>query len=176
MIEGNAQPFRLVAIETRFETLARRPGGVPRSSAIAAAESNVATVATDCRRALAAKIENLEMSLNDDLPDAVITATEPLLGGLNELHDVGATVGFPSITLIAGELCKLFESAGGRTRNAIVGCFVRSLALCLRQEYRHADRSEVRRLVANLKDLALREISRSQSSDPEHLASCIACQ
>ncbi len=176
MSESNARSFRLLTIETRFETLARRPGGVPRNSAIATANSNIAATAPDFCRALTARIEKLEKSLNDDVPDSVISATGPFMSEINELRDIGAIVGFPSVTLIAGELCRLFDKADGGTRNATVGCFVRSLSLCMRREYRHTDQSEVQRLVTNLKDLTAKELSRGQMSTSGHSASCVVAQ
>lgn len=174
MIASSAQSFRLVTIETRFEALARRPGGVPRSSAIATAKSNIETVAPEHTRALAAKIESLEKWLDDLLPKSLVSTAGPFLDELYELRDISATIGFPSVALIADALCKLLDRAGGKSRNAIVSCFVRSLSLCMRREYRETEQPEVQRLVANLKDLTAKELSRRHETDAGHPASCTA--
>lgn len=131
---------KIFAPKTRFQTLARRPGGVPRGRAVENALNNV-------EEAKLGFDEWLEGELNG-LVDAVERAKagdhvddwiEAALFHTHNLRNVGTTVGFELLTYIAGTFCTVLNGvkSGAACNIESLTCHVDALLLVRKKRYRH---------------------------------------
>ena len=130
---------RIFPAETRFEKLARRPGGVPRSQAIRNAQAAIDEMKPGFRRWLGQEL--------DELADAVAGASSHP-GGRNRLavaalhaariRDVGTTMDFELVTFVASSLCQVLDAiaAGAPYRSDVIDCHREALLLVAQEQYR----------------------------------------
>ena len=130
---------RMFPVDTRFQQMARRPGGVPRTRALQNAQTEIAQ---DKSR--------LDTCLDEEI-DAIAGLLQTARSGGAEadwptsmrersrrLHDVGTTMGYPLLTFVAANLCDLLERppAGDPSQLESIACHVDTLFLARRREYR----------------------------------------
>jgi hypothetical protein len=157
MAEDPNPEARIFSPKTRFQTLARRPGGVPRNQAVENAQNHV---------------EETKLGFDDWL-DGELTeligwieraksgeAVEEWIDGAqfhaNQLRDVGTTVGFELLTFIASTLCTILDGvkAGAECNAESLTCHVDSLLLIRHKQYRHLRPDQVPELSRGLHRVA----------------------
>jgi hypothetical protein len=157
MAEDPNPEARIFSPKTRFQTLARRPGGVPRNQAVENAQNHV---------------EETKLGFDDWL-DGELTeligwierakageAVEEWIDGAqfhsNQLRDVGTTVGFELLTFIASTLCTILDGvkAGAECNAESLACHVDSLLLIRQRQYRHLRPDQVPELSRGLHRVA----------------------
>jgi len=148
------QEARIFAVETRFQKLARRDGGVPRDKAIAQAHAEIEQVKPDFDqwfdielRELAALVNNAQSG--EGKPGWIETA------GFRsrQLRDSAGTLGFELIEFIAGSLCEILESieAGNECNMESILCHVDALILARQPYYRALQPEQVPELTKGLR-------------------------
>jgi hypothetical protein len=157
MAENPNNEARIFSPKTRFQTLARRPGGVSRSKAVENAMG---------------KIEEAKLGFDDWLDGELtelIGAVERAKAGeavdewidtaqfhANQLRDVGTTVGFELLTFIANTLCTILDGikAGAECNMESLACHIDALLLIRQKEFRHLRPDQVPELSRGLHQVA----------------------
>jgi hypothetical protein len=157
MADSPDSEARIFSPKTRFQTLARRPGGVPRDKAVENAKN---------------KIEEAKLGFDEwldvELTELVRWIEHARAGGpvedwidaaqfhANQLRDVGTTVGFELLTFIANTLCTILDGikAGAECNMESLICHIDSLLLIRQREYRTLRPDQVPELSRGLHQVA----------------------
>lgn len=137
------KPFpeaKIFSPKTRFQTLARRPGGVPRGRAVDNALNNVDEVKVGFDEWLDGEINGLIDAVErakagnhvDEWIDAALFHT-------HNLRNVGSTVSFELLTYVAGTFCTILDGikAGAECNVESLTCHIDALLLIRKKKYRH---------------------------------------
>jgi hypothetical protein len=158
-LSNNATEFH---VDTRFQKLARRPGGVSREDAIAQAQDKI----EDIRPDLDAWLDSELQSLNDLVTAAINSPSSnkwivDASDHARHLRNVGSTIGFELLTYVADILFNMFQAAanGEEINIEAVKCYVDSLHLARRNEYRHVRPEQVPELTEGLRRVAAKQSS-----------------
>jgi len=139
--------------DTRFERMARRPGGVSREEALQRAQSAVEELKTDFTGWIDQQYSELSDSLAaiaSDPGDKM--AMERAQQKCAYLRDVGSTMGYTLVTFIATTLCDILEAymAGAPFDKEVTDCHMDAFLLARTDEYRHRRPEEVPELANGL--------------------------
>jgi hypothetical protein len=157
MAENPTKEARVFSAKTRFQSLARRPGGVSRSQAVENAQG---------------KVEEAKLGFDEWL-DGELTeligvidrakAGEPVEDWIeiaqfhtNQLRDVGTTVGFELLTFISNTLCTILDGikAGAECKVESLTCHIDALLLIRRKQFRNLRPDQVPELSRGLHQVA----------------------
>lgn len=148
---------RVFEVETQFQKLARREGGVPRDKAIEQANTEVERVKPGFEDWLTAELQSLQSivraaSAGTPAPDWIEQANQHS----RHVRDVGTTMGFMLLTFIAGSLCDVLDgiAAGAEYNMESVVCHVDSLFLARQPPYRNMRPEQVPELTEGLRQIA----------------------
>jgi len=101
----------IIFVATRFHSLARRPGGVPREEAIETAVAHLGELQRDFTKWLDEELALLIKAIPADISE--VSAGDPWLDAAyphcRAVRDVGATMGFDLLTFAANNLCEIIE-------------------------------------------------------------------
>jgi hypothetical protein len=101
----------LIPVQTRFHSMALRPGGVSRKQAIGSAERVLNTMQPQFAEWLDRELRLLILAIPVEQGD--ITSGDPWLESAylhaRAVRDVGATMGFELLTFAANNLCDIIE-------------------------------------------------------------------
>ena len=132
--------------DTRFERMARRPGGVAREQALANAQTKVEELAPDFAAWLDAALQELKDALSSlaDNPKSP-AAIERADNACSQLRDIGATMGYNLVTFVANSLCTILEAiqAGASYDKDIIDCHINALFLVRTEPYRNLTPDQV---------------------------------
>lgn len=140
MADDQNSDARFFLPKTRFQTLARRPGGVPRGRAIENALNNVDETKVDFEEWLEHQLEGLiEVTERAKAGAHVDEWIDVALFHAHSLRDVGTTVGFELLTFIAGTFCTILEGikSGAECNLESLTCHVDALLLIRKKRYRN---------------------------------------
>lgn len=144
---------RLFYPDTRFERLARRPGGVEREAALERAQAAVDTMKTD----FGTWIDNEFNALNSALEEIASdprnrAAMERAFHSCSQLRDVSGTMGYELVTFVARTLCDILEAyiAGATYDQDVVECHSNAFLLARMEQYRHLTPEQVPEMTAGL--------------------------
>jgi len=164
MNENTAQA-RVFDVETRFQTMARRPGGVARDVAIEEANLSIEQMKPGFGEWAEGELTELSQAIER------ARAGEPNEEWLEaaSLHaravrDVGTTMGSELMTFVADSLCEILEAieAGSDWDADTLVCHLDALMLVRKPAYRGMGPMELPELTRGLRRLAER-ISTAQS-------------
>jgi hypothetical protein len=131
---------RIFSPKTRFQTLARRPGGVPRSQAVENAQNKIEETKLGFDEWLDGELSELtgwvERAKSGEPVENWIEAAQ---FHASQLRDVGTTVGFELLTFIASTLCTILDGieAGAECNMESLACHIDSLLLIRQKQFRH---------------------------------------
>jgi hypothetical protein len=141
-------------VETKFQRLAKRSGGIPRDRAIKNAEVNVSDFKTKFKTWLDEEID----ALRDALPADQAAARDLDWIDTADLHcqfvaDVAATMDFEMVSFVAKNLCLIFDAVkkGAPYRHDIVMCYLNTLLLASREEHRTMKPDDMPELASGLR-------------------------
>jgi hypothetical protein len=139
--------------DTRFERLARRPGGVERDAALERAQAAVDNMKSD----FSVWIDNEFIILNESLKEidsdpANKRAMERAFHSCAQLRDVSGTMGYELVTFVAKTLCDILEAyiAGAAYDKDVVVCHSNAFMLARMEQYRHLTPEQVPEMTAGL--------------------------
>lgn len=127
-------------VDTDFQKMARRLGGVPRETAIERAQAQVDRLKPEGANWLNRELRKF---------DAVIRKTGGNFGdafeldrvheSCCELRDVGTTVGFELFAFVANSLCEILDAvkAGAAYDKDMIHCHIDALSLAIKEPYRN---------------------------------------
>ena len=140
MAENPSNEARVFTAKTRFQSLARRPGGVSRSQAVENAQGKVeeAKIGFDewLDGELAGLIGTVEQAKAGEAVDEWIEVAQ---FHTNQLRDVGTTVGFELLTFISNTLCTILDGikAGAECNVESLTCHIDALLLIRQKRFRN---------------------------------------
>jgi len=150
-----AMQAKIFPVETRFQQMATRPGGVSRDAALDMADRAVEDMKPGFNLWLEEELRALICAV-----DAIHSTSSPTLDPLAKaathsraIHDVGATMGLQLVTFVAEGLTGLFEAAtnGGGYEPNRTTCFVEALLLARQAPYRTLGPDDVPELARGLR-------------------------
>jgi hypothetical protein len=157
MAETHDKEARVFAAKTRFQSLARRPGGVPRNQAVENAQNQVEETKIGFDDWLEGELTELigwiERAKAGEPVEEWIEAAQ---FHANQLRDVGTTVGFELLTFIASTLCTILDGikAGAECNMESLVCHIDSLLLIRQKQYRNLRPDQVPELSSGLHRVA----------------------
>jgi hypothetical protein len=141
-------------VDTRFQRMARRPGGVPRELALESAQSNIDQSRPDFEIWLDAELQNLAVVVRSVQAGAAAPGwPEDVSSRSRQLRDLGTTMGFVLLTFVANNLCEILEAkpAGHDCDMETITCHLDALFLARQEEYRHLRLEDVPELTKGLR-------------------------
>jgi hypothetical protein len=146
------------SVTTRFETLARRPGGLRREEALERAQTSVEEVAPEFGDWVDRELEQLIGAVRrcDPQSKSLKDQVETVAVHTRRVRDVGTTMGYELLTFVADKLCEILEAveAGADYRQDLIDCHVEALMLSRQDRYRHMRPDQVPELIAALTQVA----------------------
>ncbi|MET0868317.1 MAG: hypothetical protein ABWY35_09455 [Pseudorhodoplanes sp.] len=130
---------RIFAVNSRFQQMARRPGGVPREIAIAQAQAHIDDYRTDfvdwVERELQALSDTFYSAEGSAIGEAKIADMYRLCC---QLRDTGTTMGLTLLTFVSDNLCRVLDAirSGATYDPAMIECHIDALALARKEPYR----------------------------------------
>jgi len=142
-------------VETHFQKMARRTGGLSRRQALENAQVAIETIKLGFGDWIDGEVTALNTAIGEGKSAAPgdITWAETSLAHARQIRDVGTTMGFELVTFIASNLCEIFETiiAGVAPRNDLIACHIDALALAKQAQYRHLRPEQVPELSSGLR-------------------------
>ena len=138
---ANPDPnVRIFFVDTRFQQMARRPGGVPKELAIQQAESQIETFKEEFVDWVEQEIQDISAAFK-----AISNSSDivPQLGDIDrrcrQLRDTGTTMGLELITFVADNFCKVLDTLkdGAPYDADVISCHVDALLLAKQKNYRN---------------------------------------
>jgi hypothetical protein len=157
MAENPSNEARIFSPKTRFQTLARRPGGVSRSKAVDNAQNKIEEAKLGFDEWLDVELTELirwvESAKSGEAVDDWIEAAQ---FHANQLRDVGTTVGFELLTFISNTLCTILDGikAGAECNVESLTCHIDALLLIRQKQFRHLRPDQVPELSRGLHQVA----------------------
>ena len=141
-------------VDTRFQRMARRSGGVTREQALAGAQAEVEELKTDFADWLNRELQELGAALADAEGNSSNTLSlDRAYRSCSQLRDVGATMGFDLITFVATNLCEILDAikAGAVYDKDKVDCHISAFFLARTDDYRHLRPDQVPEMASGLR-------------------------
>lgn len=138
MAEQNNNDPNVFPVDTRFQQLARRPGGVTRDTAIETAERHIEGMKTDFVNWLDRELQELATSVELlDLNRGDMNALDRAYRACCGLRDVGTTMGFELITFVANNFCGILDAmkAGAPYDREMIDCHIDAFLLAKTEPY-----------------------------------------
>jgi len=155
---GDARSFpdaRVFPVETRFQKLAKRPGGIPRDKAIERAEARIEEeVKPQFDDWLRAELQELGSEIKaaergEAAPDWVENANFRC----RQLRDSATTLGFPLLAFIANSFCDILDAieADHKSNMESITCHMDALMLAGQKSYLRLTPDQVPELTKGLR-------------------------
>ena len=153
MTKENHPESRLFYADTRFERMARRPGGVEREQALEQAQAQVEELKADFSvwidqefNALDAALAEVESNPSDK------AALGRAHTSCAQLRDVGGTMGYQLVTFVAQALCDILDAyiAGAAYDKEVIVCHTDAFRLARLEQYRHLQPEDAPEMTAGL--------------------------
>jgi len=139
--------------DTRFERLARRPGGIERDAALERAQAAVDDLKPDFSNWIDNEFDALNAALADIASDPEDKdAMQRAFHSCAQLRDVSGTMGYDLVTFVARTLCDILEAyiAGAAYNNEVVECHNNAFMLARLEQYRHLTPEQVPEMTEGL--------------------------
>ena len=155
-------------VETKFQQMARRPGGVPRDQALVNAQTSVATLKPGFETWIDDEIATLLRSIpkdGEDLKDRHwMDAAD---SHCQNLADVSATMGYEFVSFVSNNLCRMFDAIrhGADYRRDVMTCHVDALLLGRKDKFRRMKPEDVPELIEGLRRVLSSQKLKAAGSD-----------
>lgn len=139
--------------DTRFERLARRPGGIERDAALERAQAAVDDLKPDFSNWINSEFDALNAALADVAGDPKDKAAlQRAFHSCAQLRDVSGTMGYDLVTFVARTLCDILEAyiAGAAYDKEVVECHSNAFMLARLEQYRHLTPEQVPEMTEGL--------------------------
>jgi hypothetical protein len=145
---------RIFFVDTRFQKMARRPGGVSRDAAIEAAQSAIEEIQPEVDNGLERELQELAKLIQSAQAGAPEDNwIEVASFQSRQIHDVGTTIGAELVTFIAESLCDLLDSiqAGASCNMESIVLHLNALMMARREPYRRMRPDQLPELTKGLR-------------------------
>jgi hypothetical protein len=160
---------RTFVVETRFQKMAARPGGVPRNKAIEQAQAEMGRMQPGFDEWLDKELAGFESLVRSAVPGAVDRAwLDRVALRSRQLRDSAVILRIELIAFIANSLCEILDliEAGNDCNMDAVTCHVDALLLARQTSYRNLTPEEVPELTQGLRRVVGSTRSKRAASDP----------
>lgn len=150
---NNSDP-NVFPVDTRFQQLARRPGGVTREAAIESAQRQIESMKTDFVNWLDRELQELATAIELlDLNRGDMAALDRAYRACCGLRDVGTTMGFELVTFVADNFCGILDAmkAGAPYDREMIDCHVDAFLLARTEPYCHMRPDQVPEMTRGLR-------------------------
>jgi hypothetical protein len=141
-------------VDTRFQRMARRPGGVAREQALATAQAQVEELRVDFTDWLDRELQDLGVALEDiGINPSDRLALDRVYRSSSQLRDVGTTMGYELVTFVASNLCEILDAikGGAAYDKDMIDCHVSALLLARTEPYRHLRPEQIPEMASGLR-------------------------
>lgn len=141
-------------VETKFQQLAKRPGGVSREQALSNAQESVATLKPGFETWLDDEIAMLLRSIPKESQDlSNKNWMDAADSHCQHLADVSATMGYEFVSYVANNLCLMFDAIrqGADYRRDVMKCHIDALLLGRKDKFRRMKPEDVPELTEGLR-------------------------
>ena len=142
-------------VDSYFQRMARRSGGVPREQALENAQVAIDKIKMSFSDWLDGELEDLiaEIRRGRSVSSGDVSWAETAAMHSRRMRDVGTTMGFELVTFIAKNLCEIFGAivAGASSRNDMIDCHIDALMLAKQEQYRHLRPEQLPELSSGLR-------------------------
>ena len=158
MSDDAERDARAFFVDSRFEQLARRPGGMPRDEALERAQTMIDEIRPSFGEWLDGELKELSRVVEQSGPHG---ANEP--GWVHaaytqclRIRDVGTTMGNDLVTFVAGNLSEIFNAINSGTdyRADLIECHIQALLLARQEQYRNLRPEQLPELSSGLRRVA----------------------
>jgi hypothetical protein len=157
MADEHNEDVRLFSVETRFQKMARQPGGVPRDQALRQAFAAV----EEMKGGFDAWLDGEMQALVDAVARAQAGTPAADWAETANVHsrnirDVGTTMGSELLSFVANSLCEVLDAieAGVNCNLESITCHLDALILARQPEYRGLSPEQLPELAAGLRSVA----------------------
>jgi chemotaxis protein histidine kinase CheA len=141
-------------VDTRFQKMARRPGGVARDQALADAQVQIEELKPDFSDWINQELQELNAALAEvEANSNNKSSLDRAFRNCSQLRDVGATMGFELVSFVANNLCEILDAiaAGAVYEKDMIDCHIDALLLARTDAYRHLSPEQVPEMVSGLR-------------------------
>jgi hypothetical protein len=145
---------RIFAVETRFQKLAKRSGGIPRDTAIERAQSGIEEVKPEFDSWLDTELQELASLIKGaELGEAVPGWIESANFHSRQLCDSATTLQFELLSYIANSLCDVLDVIQTDQNYSMesITCHIDALMLARQKSYRRLRPEQVPELTKGLR-------------------------
>jgi hypothetical protein len=160
MAKPSKPDARIFPIETRFQMMARRDGGIPRDQAIERAAVEIKKAEPGFDAWLDDGLMHLQRLIAEARP-ADLSWVEGVNTRSRQLCESAGTLGFGLLSFVANSLCDVLDSieAGGTCNMETIVCHVDALSLASQNSYRRLTPEQVPDLTEGLRRVVERIVS-----------------
>jgi hypothetical protein len=142
-------------VDSHFQKMARRSGGIPREQALENAQMAIDKIKLSFSDWLDGELEGLiaEIRKGRSASAGDVSWAETAAMHARQIRDVGTTMGFELVTFITNNLCAMFEAiiGGASPRNEMIDCHIDALHLAKQEQYRHLRPEQLPELSSGLR-------------------------
>jgi hypothetical protein len=147
---------RIFSVDTRFQQMARRPGGVPKERAIEQAQLQIDGFKDEFVDWVEQEVKELSAAFKT-MKDGRQIGPE-----LNEIYrrccqlrDTGTTMGLELITFVSDNLCQVLDNikSGAAYDADVVACHIDALVLAKQKKYRNLRPDQVIEMTSGLQKI-----------------------
>jgi chemotaxis protein histidine kinase CheA len=166
MAQQSDRDPNIFSVESRFQQLARRPGGVTRERAIDSAQRHIEELKTDFGDWLDRELQDLASSIRQlaAIPRNAATL-DRAEQACSQLRDVGGTMGYELVSFIASNFCHILDAikAGAAYDKDMIDCHMDALLLARTEQYRHLTPDQVPEMASGLRRVV--ELAKASARD-----------
>jgi hypothetical protein len=154
MSDSDKPEARIFAVETRFQKLARRAGGIPRDQAIEQAWAQVEVAKPGFEDWVGKELDKLSDVIKTARPGMPASDWIELASTHSrQVRDVGTTMGFELLTYVADSLCEVLDAvaAGAELNMESITCHLDALYLARQRPYCNMKPDQVPELTSGLR-------------------------
>jgi hypothetical protein len=144
---------RTFFVDTRFQQMARRPGGVPRAQALENAQARIEEHRPEVEAWLDGELDALvDLVRSAQAGTAKPQRDEAVAAHSRQLRDIAATLGLELLTFVANNLCEILEGANADDPRNLdsIACHVDALRLARQKRYRNMRLEQLPQLIKGL--------------------------
>ena len=146
---------KMFLVDSHFQKMARRTGGVSREQAMESAQMALEKIKMGFGDWLEGELKVLiaQLRKGSSASPGDVSWAETAIIHSRQVRDVGSTMGFELVTFITNNLCEILEAiiAGAPPRNEMISCHIDALLLAKQEQYRHLRPEQLPELSSGLR-------------------------
>lgn len=153
----NNNETKTFPVDSRFQQLARRPGGIPRAQAIERAQSQVDEIKVTFGDWFDEQVRGIVDVLPQSDDARIVNWVDIAHFHCRQLRDVGTTMGFQLVTFIAGNFCEVLDAikAGAEPNKDLINLHVEALRMSRQAKYQRMTPADFPELSSGLNQLVV---------------------